>query len=140
MEWNARPEYEKRKMVVSVDLVGGKVVRKMAPVKREEVTGSEAVADEDGVDEIATDKPDKEQVSGKAGAFSRNPLLGSLIRPVWPGSAEQVSASSGALPNGNGHVATSHPMRSWRRVQDDRNNEDVILDGGIYGNADVGST
>jgi hypothetical protein len=140
MEWNARPEYEKRKMVVSVDLVGGKVVRKMAPVKREKATESEAVENEDGVEESATGKPDEEHVSVKAGAFSRNPLLGGLIRPVWPASAERSSASSGAPGNGNGHVATSQPMRSWRRVQDDRNNEDVILDGGIYGNADPVST
>lgn len=34
MEWNARPEYEKRRQVVSIDLVGGKVIRKMALVER----------------------------------------------------------------------------------------------------------
>jgi hypothetical protein len=33
-EWNARPEWEKRRVVVSVDLVGGKVVRRMADVER----------------------------------------------------------------------------------------------------------
>ena len=33
-EWNSRPEYEKRKVVASIDLVGGKIVRRMATVER----------------------------------------------------------------------------------------------------------
>ncbi|KAB8297657.1 hypothetical protein EYC80_001465 [Monilinia laxa] len=32
-EWNARPEYEKRRQVVSVDLVGGKIVKRMAKIE-----------------------------------------------------------------------------------------------------------
>jgi hypothetical protein len=34
MEWNAQPEYEKRQQVVSIDLVGGKVIRKMVAKER----------------------------------------------------------------------------------------------------------
>ncbi|KYK60973.1 uncharacterized protein DCS_02113 [Drechmeria coniospora] len=34
MEWNAKPDYEKRRQVISIDLVGGKVVRKMAAIER----------------------------------------------------------------------------------------------------------
>ncbi|ELQ39769.1 C2HC5 finger protein [Pyricularia oryzae Y34] len=34
MEWNARPDYEKRKQVLSIDVVGGKIVKKMVAAER----------------------------------------------------------------------------------------------------------
>ncbi|KAI9870810.1 MAG: hypothetical protein M1830_003777, partial [Pleopsidium flavum] len=45
-EWNARPDYEKRRVVVSVDLVGGKVVKKMADVDRPEEPEVDSEIDE----------------------------------------------------------------------------------------------
>ena len=64
----------------------------------------------------------------RQGAFSKNPLLADskLIRPIWKapegdkGKAKEEEAS------------TRKSM--WRRVQDDNDdNEQWILDGGIHG-------
>lgn len=126
MEWNARPEYEKRKQVVSIDLVGGKVVRKMASVAR-------PPSPDDGDDEVVeagngvlTESTGNKDRSG--GAFSGNPLLGSLIKPVFDAKGKGVEAE-GRRPKKTG----------WRRVQDDLdNNEGVILDGGVYGHGGAG--
>ncbi|KAI1413863.1 zf-C2HC5-domain-containing protein [Hypoxylon sp. FL1857] len=118
MEWNARPDYEKRRQVVSIDLVGGKVVRKMAAVER---PGS---PEEDNSQVGTVLEETSGNRSGSAGgAFSKNPLLGSLIKPVFDAKGK------GAQLEGRDPRATR-----WRRVQDDLdNNEAVILDGGAYG-------
>ncbi|KAI1098052.1 zf-C2HC5-domain-containing protein [Jackrogersella minutella] len=118
MEWNARPDYEKRRQVVSIDLVGGRVVRKMAAVDRPN-------SPED--DDIQTDTVLKETSGNRegstGGAFSSNPLLGSLIKPIFDVKGK------GAQLEGRDPRAVR-----WRRVQDDLdNNEAVILDGGAYG-------
>ncbi|KAI1086917.1 zf-C2HC5-domain-containing protein [Rostrohypoxylon terebratum] len=117
MEWNARPDYEKRRQVVSIDLVGGKVVRKMAAIER-----PESPEDNKQIGEVLETKSlTREDATG--GAFSRNPLLGSLIRPVFDVKGK------GALLEGRSPQAIR-----WRRVQDDLDdNEAVILDGGAYG-------
>ena len=120
-EWNAKPEYEKRTVVVSVDLKGGKVVRRMGEVQRPK-------ADEVG-EEVVADGADTHADGGGegGGAFSRNPLLGSLIRPVWKGKGNNSDMEAEDKEN--------EPRKSaWRRVQDDDDdNEAWILDGGIYG-------
>lgn len=118
MEWNAQPEYEKRRQIVSIDLVGGKVVRKMAAIERPESPNEELVA---------MPAPVLAETSGNrghnGGAFSKNPLLGSLIRPVFDAKGK------GAELEGR-----KDRKIKWRKVQDDQdNNEDVILDGGAYG-------
>lgn len=127
MEWNARPEYEKRQMVASIDLKGRKVVRKMAAVERPDFN--------DEQDENAP--PDNEsylpqQVStangGSKGAFSNNPLAKGLIRPR---AREEKGKAREADEDGQRRERVT-----WRRVQmdeDQQNNEDVILDGGAYG-------
>lgn len=116
-EWNAKPEYEKKRIVVSVDLVGGKVVRKMAdrerPVEKDEMESNLGVS-------AAT----MEVIKGGNGAFSNNPLLGSLIRPVWKGKDTER----------DGEDKEKLGKTTWRRVQDeDEDNEAWILDGGVYG-------
>lgn len=121
-EWNARPEYEKRRVVVSVDLVGGKAVRRMEEVERPREK-DEAVAD---------DKTGQGGRSGDGG-FSRNPLLGELIRPVWkraqPDDNETKQKGAETVEE-----KENAPRRgAWRRVQDDEDNEAWILDGGAYG-------
>ena len=112
MEWNAKPDYEKRQQIVSIDLVGKKVVRKMAAIERPKTP------DEDGPEppsEVLGETTGN-QGAGGAGTFSRNPLLGGLIKPVFDAK-------------GKGKA------KRWRRVQDDLDdNEAVILDGGVYGN------
>ncbi|KAI6087722.1 zf-C2HC5-domain-containing protein [Hypoxylon rubiginosum] len=125
MEWNARPEYEKRRQVVSIDLVGGKVVRKMAAIERPPTPEDE----DEGQQQQQQSSPALKETSGNrrgggtSGAFSKNPLLGSLIKPIFDAKGK------GAQLEGRKPGATK-----WRRVQDDLdNNEAVILDGGAYG-------
>ncbi|KAI1856511.1 uncharacterized protein JN550_013773 [Neoarthrinium moseri] len=118
MEWNAKPDYEKRRQVVSIDVVGGKVVRKMAAIERPESPDDEIEA---------SPAPVLKETNGNrgsgAGAFSQNPLLGGLIKPVFDAKGK------GAELEGRKDRKTR-----WRKVQDDQdNNESVILDGGAYG-------
>jgi vacuolar-type H+-ATPase subunit H len=115
-EWNARPEYEKRRQVVSIDLVKGKVVKRMGVVEK-------PVMKDDSEEEV--EEPVVE-TSGNlgGGTFSRNPLLGGLIKPIWDGGSGK----------GKGKEQETPRKKTWRRVQDDLNdNEAVILDGGVYG-------
>lgn len=125
MEWNARPEYEKRQQILSIDLVGKRVVRKMAPVER-------PVTPESDEDQVMTSPRNTVQTAQAGrqggGAFSGNPLLGSLIKPVFD--------AKGKGPEAEGRKSKK---TGWRRVQDDMdNNEDVILDGGVYGHGASG--
>jgi hypothetical protein len=129
-EWNARPEYEKRRQVLSIDLAGGKVVRKMAPVERPRDIDYQ---DGDGEDEEEVGEPEGilVETNGNAdrrhgkGTFSQNPLLGALIKPVYDSGKGKEVAKSGE---------GERRKKTWRRVQDDyEDNEEVILDGGIYG-------
>lgn len=123
MEWNARPDYEKRQQVLSIDLVGGKVVKKM--VARDRPPSPDAVSGPT-TSVAALSETDGNKGSGTAGAgvFSRNPLLaGGMIKPVYDTSGQDSQLEG----------RQSAPSR-WRRVQDDMaDNEDVILDGGIHG-------
>lgn len=131
MEWNARPDYEKRRQVLSIDLVGGKVVRttKLAPIERPATPPPPAARETESEDYgygyghsgdgAGVDTGDQENSAG-AGRYARNPLLGGLIKPVYDATGEHK-----ALP---GRTAGR-----WSRVQDDlADNEDVILDGGAY--------
>jgi hypothetical protein len=114
-EFNARPEYEKRRMVASIDLVGGKIVRKMAAVERPSTPESD--------NEPAEPPPALQHgaISSGGGAFSKNPLLGGLIRPT-------------IKMEGKGKDKEGERVQTWRRVQDDNDdNEQWILDGGVYG-------
>ncbi|KAJ5742775.1 uncharacterized protein N7511_011176 [Penicillium nucicola] len=117
MEEKARPEWERKKTVMSLDIKGGKVRR----VYHNAAADSTPEASEsEPAEEVATELPRGEH------AFSRNPLLaaGGLLRPVWkapegkkPEAAEQTERKS-----------------TWRRVQDDNDdNEQWILDGGAHG-------
>lgn len=122
LEWNAKPEYEKRQQVLSIDLAGGKVIRRMAPVERPATPES----DEDySPPELKRDvlKKTAGNRGGGGGAFSGNPLLGSLIKPVFE--------IKGKGPELEGRASKK---TGWRRVQNDLDdNEDIILDGGVYG-------
>jgi hypothetical protein len=130
LEWNARPEYEKRRQVLSLDLVGGKVVRRMGVVEREREREPMSGDDNDDVvDEsvLAETTGNADRGHGK-GTFSHNPLLGMLIKPVYDsGKGKGVDTSSG-----------ERKKKTWRRVQDDyEDNEGIILDGGVYGGRDA---
>ena len=128
-EWNAKPEYEKRKVVVSVDLVGGKAVRRMGTVEKPK----HEEGDEDYMEAVTEHGNDMQgSSSGGSGAFSKNPLMGGLIRPVWKGKG---------TAEGEGDEDKENQPRknnTWRRVQDDDDdNEAWILDGGVYGGNDA---
>lgn len=121
-EWNAKPDYEKRRMVVSLDIQGGKAVRRMTPLERP----PEEEEPDDGAT-FSTATADDGHTSG-LGAFSKNPLMGGLLRPIWKGkgTAERVDSV--------GEDKENRKQSRWRRVQDDDDdNEAWILDGGVYG-------
>lgn len=131
MEWNAKPEYEKRQQVISIDLVGGKVVRKMAAIERPKTPGDyEGVNDQPEPNEVLRETSGNRSSGsggGAGGAFSKNPLLSGLIKPVFDAKGKGVELE------GRKDKATR-----WRRVQDDLgNNEAVILDGGAYGGSSL---
>ncbi|PPJ55785.1 hypothetical protein CBER1_01603 [Cercospora berteroae] len=115
MEWNARPEYEKRQVVASIDVKAGKVVRRMAEIEKPDFSATSDAED---------DEPDYDvPVSSTRGAFSKNPLARGLIRPVAKEDKEKG-------------VARETRTTMWRRVQMDQDqgdNEQWILDGGVYG-------
>lgn len=120
VEWGSKQEWEKRRVVVSLEVggKGGRAVRRMAEVEREE--------ESDEVDNgNAEDRPDGGEVtSSGGGSFARNPLLGELIRPVYNRVDDK----------GKGREQKREEKLTWRRVQDDNDdNEQWILDGGAYG-------
>lgn len=116
MDWNARPEYEKRQMVASIDLKGGKIVRRMAEVEKPSFS-----ADDDSEAEDSGFKaPAPEGGKPGDGAFSNNPLVGAMVRP--------------RAKEDKGKNVEREKRSTWRRVQmDEDDNEAWILDGGTYG-------
>ncbi|KAF4549861.1 Hypothetical protein D9617_19g101660 [Elsinoe fawcettii] len=120
MEFNARPEWERKKVVGSIDVSTGKIVRRFVQEKFEDK--QEEAKEED---QFVQPQPDQAKARGE-GAFSKNPLLGKMIRPVW--NAEDAEKEK------KGKEKAEQKRKTWRRVQDDLDdNEDVILDGGVYG-------
>lgn len=123
-EWNARPEYEKRKTVLSIGFEKGKVVKRMGVASVERKKPKVVESDEEEVEELPLSN-----VSGNkgGGTFSRNPLLGGLIKPVWNSGKGKEADTETAEPR----------KKTWRRVQDSlEDNEAVILDGGVFGASD----
>jgi hypothetical protein len=123
MEEAAKPEYEKRKTIMSMSIKNGKLVKSIQKVNNASAPAQE---DEELVEEGSNHQPagDSSRTAG-GGAFSNNPLLlsGKLIRPVWKAPAEK----------GKGK-AEEERKSVWRRVQDDNeDNEKWILDGGTVG-------
>jgi hypothetical protein len=115
MNWNARPEYEKRQMVASIDLKGGKIVRRMAEVEKPDFS-----ADEEELEDGGFQAPAPEGGKPGEGAFSNNPLVSAMIRP----KAKEEK----------GKNVEREKRSTWRRVQmDEDDNEGWILDGGTYG-------
>ncbi|TKA22107.1 hypothetical protein B0A50_08361 [Salinomyces thailandicus] len=123
VEWNARPEYEKRQVIASIDLKGGKVVRRMAEVEKPDFSADDTPQDSESDYQVPA--PPQSQSGGK-GAFSQNPLAAGLIRPKARQDREK----------GKGVVRAK--TDTWRRVQmDEDDNEAWILDGGVYGGQQV---
>lgn len=122
MEEKARPEWEKKKTIMSLDIKGGKVRRVYQSAGPAE-TGPSAEEEAEARAEEELGDGENRESSGKA--FSHNPLLaaGGLLRPVWK-SADGEQADT----------ARKERKQTWRRVQDDNDdNEQWILDGGVHG-------
>ncbi|KAJ5699091.1 hypothetical protein N7462_001096 [Penicillium macrosclerotiorum] len=122
LEEKARPEWEKKKTVMSLDIKGGKV-RRVYQSAAIESTPETSEPD-------AADAADAEDAQGPEStrAFSKNPLLaaGGLMRPVW-------KAPDGKTAD---NVERNERKQTWRRVQDDNDdNEQWILDGGLHGHS-----
>lgn len=140
-EWNARPEFEKRRVVLSVDLVGGKAVKRMGKV--------EMPREDDDVEDFLTTATEttsgSERGKGNEGILSNNSLLRGvgLVRPVWKPKDDHSSSSTPkpiASVTGSSTASTHNTNSKWRRVQDDlEDNEALLLDGGIYGDLDAGN-
>jgi hypothetical protein len=118
MDEKARPEWERKKTVMSLDIKGGKVRRvyHSAPAEPTPEANEPDAVEEGG---------DVDSARGQH-TFSRNPLLaaGGLMRPVW--RAPEIKQTEAAEP--------TERKQTWRRVQDDNDdNEQWILDGGIHG-------
>ncbi|GLA02394.1 hypothetical protein AnigIFM60653_001864 [Aspergillus niger] len=122
MEEKVRPEWEKKKTIMSLDIKGGKV-RKVYQSAGPAETGPSAEEEAEAKAEEELGDGETRESSGKA--FSHNPLLaaGGLLRPVWK-SADGEQADT----------ARKERKQTWRRVQDDNDdNEQWILDGGLHG-------
>ncbi|KAI5287636.1 glucokinase, partial [Ascosphaera aggregata] len=129
MEEKAKPEWERKKMVMSLDVKTGKVIR-MVDKGQGGTYEDEEMQCAKEKERLLEQKLELEAASSEhqlgvgTGAFGHNPLLasGGLVRPVWD-------------PKGKGQ-ATRHreQKQTWRRVQDDDDdNEQWILDGGLHG-------
>lgn len=117
MEEKARPEWEKKKTIMSLDIKGGQVKKVYHAAPIESTPSGEE--DEDAKAEEDLAHAEGQQRKGRE-AFSHNPLLasGGLLRPVWKGAEGRKERKP----------------QTWRRVQDDNDdNEQWILDGGTHG-------
>ena len=104
-------------MVASIDLKGGRIVRRMAEVEKPDFSADEEDELEDGGYQAPAPEGGK---SGEGGAFSNNPLVGAMVRPK--------------AKEDKGKNAEREKRSTWRRVQmDEDDNEAWILDGGTYG-------
>lgn len=134
MEEQNKPEWEKRKTVMSLGIgKGGKLVRTFERREKDRNV-------EEDVGEVAEEVEANEGQNlsiGGSGAFSQNPLLkgGQLVRPIWRPTGEDGKGKGRAE---SGEADGKRERKSvWRRVQDDNeDNEQWILDGGLrgYGN------
>ncbi|KZZ96393.1 C2HC5 finger protein [Ascosphaera apis ARSEF 7405] len=129
MEEKAKPEWERKKMVMSLDVKTGKVIR-MVDKGQGGTTEDEETRRAEEEERLLEQKMEAEaavsehRLGSSKNAFSHNPLLatGGLVRPIWD-------------PKGKGN-ATRHreQKQTWRKVQDDNDdNEQWILDGGLHG-------
>ncbi|KIV91555.1 hypothetical protein PV10_06083 [Exophiala mesophila] len=134
MEEANKPEWEKKRTVLSVGIKNGKLVRtyEKAPREREKENEEMGGEGEGDIDDDAGGGVKQELSVGRTGkgAFSDNPLLasGKLIRPLW----KAPEGESGG--KGKGKDQDRERPSVWRRVQDDNeDNEQWILTGGLHG-------
>ena len=146
--------------MLSIELgKGGKVVKKTGKLEQQQqrsISRDMEKKEEGGGDEVSMDtvsgNDDEDGArGGPSGAFSRNPLLGNLVRPIWRSKKDGKGKGKEKKEEGNEdkderererekekrpRIATSGLRR--RRVQDEYDdNEEWILDGGVYGRREI---
>ena len=164
MEEANRPEWERKKVVMSLGIRGGRVVRTFERSSGtsggKSTVGGAAADDMDGDDDGEDggvgigggDGGDGQTHSTTRAKLSENPLLrdGKLVRPVWKATPTNDDAGDSefkdkgilkgatGVTKGNQAQAASERKAMWRRVQDDDegDNERWILDGGMLGFGD----
>ncbi|KAI9892421.1 MAG: hypothetical protein M1814_001378 [Vezdaea aestivalis] len=123
LDWDARDDWEKRQVVVSLDVSKGKITKRVEKMEKQRPAEPE-------ISIVDTEIESREG----PGAFSMNPLLGSLVRPIYEARDGERNKGKGAETLSG--KDESKPATKWRRVQDDmEDNEAVILDGGVYGSS-----
>lgn len=134
IDWNAKEAYQKRRVVVAIDLKGRKVVREMREIEGPSNSDSEEEEQGEADRSIERGGAQAHKTTGQrveregGGRFSHNPLLRGLVKPVY-------------TPQGKGKETEGvlkDRVFKWRRVQDSlEDNEGVILDGGVKGLSDT---
>ncbi|KAK6352005.1 hypothetical protein TWF718_005154 [Orbilia javanica] len=127
LEWENRDEWEKRSVVVSIDLKGKRVERRMGAIEKPKF---ELEPEKDEEYETVPD------IKTTGGTFSRNPLLKKgLIKPVWKPQKRLGGTDDDGFAPAEDLGQWGKKLRSgWRVVQDDMgDNEALILDGGCLG-------
>lgn len=136
-EWNAKEDYEKRRVVVAIDLKGRKIVKEMRDIAPPEISDNEdeeaghneeySTGLEKGGRAAFEDKGKGKKVE-KGGKYAKNPLLRGMIKPVYDKAQEKGKERDAEEVDSFGTTNT------WRRVQDEfKDNEEIILNGGAYG-------
>lgn len=131
MEERNKPEWERKNMVMSLDVKTGKVVQTFTRAEVSRVPDKEEEEDEET--EVGYDGGGGLSKAGSEGAFAHNPLLrgAGLVRPVWKPAVATGEGEDGVL------TRKREQKQTWRRVQDDEtDNERWILDGGLHGPRD----
>ncbi|KAK6517576.1 hypothetical protein TWF281_004226 [Arthrobotrys megalospora] len=128
LEWENRDEWEKRSVVVSIDLKGKRFEKRMGAIEKPKFEAEEEKVEEDEVVPITA--------TTSGGTFSKNPLLAKgLIKPVWKPEKRLEDLGGNEIEADASFGEWGKVLRSgWRVVQDDMaDNEAMILDGGRLG-------
>jgi hypothetical protein len=135
MEWDAKQDYEKRMVVVEIDLKGRKVVKRMEDIEPPQVGSSSDEEVEEG-DSGLKRGGSTTRATEAGSAPPRNPLLKGMIKPVYnSGKGKEREAVDGDAEGWEGGFGSG-----WRGVQDDpADSEAFILDGGAQGKVERGA-
>lgn len=116
-------------MVISLDVKGGgKAVKRMQEIRYPDDTIATTAPATLEVEKLTQDSVGDTSTRSDGGAFARNPLLGTFVKPVW----KSEGATDGEVPR------RKESRNPWRRVQDDNDdNEAIILNGGVYGGREM---
>lgn len=134
IQWASKEAWEKRRIVVSID-ISGKGKGKGGPVVRREMKEVEMdeadFSDDDGVEDIRAAFNVEEQaenggagVSGSgngSGQFAKNPLLKGMVRPVFtPPKPKKAKAENTANNNNDNYKGKGKPTAP-PQIKDDNN-------------------